>query len=153
MISCTDFIPAYSELFEFLEQKGGKEEVIRFWHYLSDTFLDNLKAAVKKEGLAGCWTYWSKTLNEEAAAFTMKLDTRKGVFKITLHHCPSKGRLLSLKHFKSYKDYCGHCDVLYRRALTPLGIDVYMDMTDCNRATCSLYALQEKKPQRGKAAK
>ena len=24
MISCAEFIPAYSELFKFLEQKGGK---------------------------------------------------------------------------------------------------------------------------------
>ena len=25
MISCTEFIPAYSELFKFLEAQGGKE--------------------------------------------------------------------------------------------------------------------------------
>lgn len=30
MIACTDFIPAYSELFKFLHAKGGREEVERF---------------------------------------------------------------------------------------------------------------------------
>ena len=30
MISCTEFIPAYSELFKFLEAKGGGEAVEEF---------------------------------------------------------------------------------------------------------------------------
>ena len=29
MISCTEFIPAYSELFRYLEERGGREEVVR----------------------------------------------------------------------------------------------------------------------------
>ena len=149
MISCTDFIPAYSELFTFLEEKKGKEDVIRFWHYLSDTFLDNLKAVVRKKEIAGCWSYWSKTLNEEAAAFTMELDTRTGVFKGTLHRCPSKGRLLKLKHFKAYKDYCGHCDVLYRRVLEPLGLEYVFNDSEVDRARCSI-VVREKQP--GKSA-
>ena len=36
MISCTEFIPAYSELFRVLESTGGKEAVVRFWEDLSD---------------------------------------------------------------------------------------------------------------------
>ena len=28
MISCTEFIPAYSELFKFLESKSGKQAVL-----------------------------------------------------------------------------------------------------------------------------
>ena len=32
MIPCTDFIPAYSELFKYLEKRGGKEAVLGFWH-------------------------------------------------------------------------------------------------------------------------
>ena len=31
MISCTEFIPAYSELFTFLEDKHGRAEVDAFW--------------------------------------------------------------------------------------------------------------------------
>ena len=34
MISCTEFIPAYSELFTYLEDQYGREEVDRFWKYL-----------------------------------------------------------------------------------------------------------------------
>ena len=46
MISCTEFIPAYSELFKYLEKVGGKDAVISFWEYLSDNFLTNLKDLV-----------------------------------------------------------------------------------------------------------
>jgi len=114
MISCTDFIPAYSELFRYLESRGGREAVIDFWNYLSDTFLGNLKSLIEANGIRGCWLYWSHTLNEEAADFTMELDEEAGEFSITMHHCPSKGLLLGFSHIEPYHDYCGHCDVLYR---------------------------------------
>jgi hypothetical protein len=52
MIPCTDFIPAYSELFKFLEQHGGKRSVEDFWNYLSDRFLGNLRQAVVENGFA-----------------------------------------------------------------------------------------------------
>jgi len=138
MISCTDFIPAYSELFRFLEQRGGKKAVTGFWEYLSDTFLGNLKDHVQKNGIRGCWLYWNHTLNEEAADFTMELDEEKGEFRITMHHCPSMGRLLELKHMKPYPDYCQHCDVLYRRVLEPLGYEYALDMSRCHEAACAL---------------
>jgi len=62
MIPCTDFIPAYSELFKTLEKLGGEEAVRDFWQYLSDNFLHNLRNLVKKYGIRGCWMYWSHTL-------------------------------------------------------------------------------------------
>ena len=94
MISCTEFIPAYNEFFKFIEEREDKESVIGFWNYLSDTFLMNLKNDVIEHGIKGCWIYWSNTLKEEAADFSMELDDEAGVFSITMHHCPSKGRLL-----------------------------------------------------------
>lgn len=136
MISCTDFIPAYSEFFKFLEKKGGKKEVIKFWEYLSDKYLTNLKNLVKKHGLKGCWLYWSKTLNEEAADFKMELDENRGVFKIIMFKCPSKGRLLKTKHIKPYKNYCKHCDILYTRVLEPLGYKYKIDLSRCEKARC-----------------
>ena len=63
MISCTEFIPAYSELFKFLEQKGGKTAVVSFWDHLSDAFLTNLRDLATQKGLAGCFEYWSHTLS------------------------------------------------------------------------------------------
>lgn len=144
MISCTEFIPAYSELFKFLEQKGGKAAVLDFWNYLSDSFLGNLKSAVEAHGIRGCWIYWNHTLNEEAADFTMELDEEAGEFRIDMHHCPSMGRLLELKHIEPYHDYCKHCDVLYRRILEPLGYEYIADMSQCRQAKCSL--LVKRKP-------
>lgn len=138
MISCTEFIPAYSELFKYIEEREGKEAVVDFWNYLSDIFLTNLKDLVIKNGIRGCWIYWSHTLNEEAADFTMELDEEAGEFTITMHHCPSKGRLLECKHIKPYRDYCEHCDALYRRVLEPLGFEYNIDLSKADQATCSL---------------
>jgi hypothetical protein len=138
MISCTEFIPAYNELFKFIEQRKDKEAVTGFWDYLSDTFLTNLKNHVVKHGLKGCWIYWSKTLKEEAADFTMELEEEAGVFSISMHHCPSKGRLLQEKHFEPYRDYCEHCDVLYRRVLEPLGYKYELDRSQTDQARCRL---------------
>lgn len=138
MISCTEFIPAYSELFKFLEARGGTQAVEGFWEHLSDEFLGNLKSAVEEHGIRGCWNYWSHTLNEEAADFTMELDEDEGQFRIIMHHCPSMGRLLELKHVEPYHDYCRHCDILYRRVLEPLGYRYEVDLSRCKEARCSL---------------
>ncbi len=138
MISCVEFIPAYSELFKFLEARGGVRAVERFWEYLSDRFLGNLRSAVVEHGIRGCWIYWSRTLNEEAADFTLELDEDAGLFRIVMHHCPSMGRLMELEHIEPYHDYCRHCDVLYRRVLEPLGYRYRLDRSACNEARCVL---------------
>lgn len=139
MIPCAEFIAAYSELFKFLEKRGGKKAVADFWNYLSDKFLANsLRRLVERHGIRGCWRYWSKTLNEEAADFTMELDEEAGVFKIIMHHCPSKGRLLQWRYMKPHADYCRHCDVLYRRILEPLGYRYEPDFSRVNKASCSI---------------
>ena len=138
MISCTEFIPAYSELFKFLEEKDGPDAVEDFWKYLSDRFLGNLRELVQEHGLRGCWLYWSHTLNEEAADFTMELDEEAGRFTIEMHRCPSMGRLLELEHLEPYHDYCRHCDVLYRRVLEPMGFECHADLSHCDEARCKL---------------
>lgn len=149
MISCTDFIPAYSELFKFLESQGKQEAVQDFWNYLSDNFLRNLKSLVEQHGIRGCWLYWSHTLNEEAADFTMELDAEVGEFKIIMHHCPSKGRLLECKYLEPYHDYCRHCDLLYRRVLEPLGYKCIFNDSECDRAKCILIVRDKKRSRAG----
>ena len=146
MIACTDFIPAYSELFKFLHSKGGKEEVERFWCDLSDRFLGNLRDLVAQNGILGCWQYWSHTLNEEAADFTMQLDEEAGTFRIDMHRCPSMMRLIETTHIEAYPDYCRHCDVLYRRVLEPLGFSCTVDLSHCHEARCSLTVIATQKP-------
>ncbi len=138
MISCTEFIPAYSDLFKYLEKIGGKSAVINFWEYLSDNFLVNLKGLVEEEGIRGCWLYWNHTLNEEAADFTMELDEEVGEFRITMHHCPSMGLLLKTTHIEPYQAYCEHCDLLYRRVLEPLGYEYQFNPPDPGKASCSI---------------
>lgn len=136
MISCTEFIPAYSELFKYLEQKGGKEAVVAYWRHISSDGLNNLRDEASENGLRGCYRYWTHTLNEEAADFVMELDEEKGVFSIEMLHCPSKGRLLEFEHMVPYYDYCGHCDILYREVLAPLGLDFVIDLSHCDEARC-----------------
>lgn len=147
MISCTDFIPAYSQLFRTLEKHGGRKAVDDFWHYLSANFLTNLRDLVAANGIRGCWLYWSHTLNEEAADFTMELDEEAGVFSITMDHCPSKGRLLGWKHIEPYHDYCRHCDVLYRDVLEPLGYSYEVDLSRCDEARCRVVVRRVGEPE------
>jgi hypothetical protein len=138
LISCVDFIPAYSELFKFLEKRGGPRAVLDFWNFLSDTYLTSLRDLVAARGLEGCWQYWSRALNEEAADFTMELDEKAGEFRIVMNHCPSKGRLLELDRIAPYPEYCRHCDVLYRRVLEPLGYEYDVDLSEVDKARCAV---------------
>lgn len=142
MISCTEFIPAYSELFAYLEEKHGRCEVDRFWEYLFAPTGDGIPLInyVKREGIAGCFSYWASTLNEEAADFTMMLNEQAGWFKIKMHRCPSKGRLLALKDeigITPYHDYCLHCDS-YRAAVAKIGLDYVYDFDGVDHAACSI---------------
>ncbi len=138
MISCTEFIPLYSELFKYLENVGGHDEVVRYWEYISDTYVaDLLGKEVTEKGIRGCWDYWSKSLNEEACDFHMELDEAKGFFSIDLRNCPSKGRLNSYTHMSPYHDYCGHCALLYERQLKKYGItNAGSDYSNVDNACC-----------------
>lgn len=138
MISCTEFIPVYSELFKYLEKRGGKEGVEDFWNYLSENTMDEFRNYLAQYGIRGCWMYWRRTLNEEAADFSMELNEEDGEFVIDMHHCPSKGQLIKYKHITPYHDYCSHCDVIYRNVLEPMGYDYKIDMSECDKAKCSI---------------
>ncbi|MBP3701281.1 MAG: hypothetical protein J6I64_05285, partial [Lachnospiraceae bacterium] len=140
MISCTEFIPAYSELFAYLEEKYGRGEVDRLWKFLFEPTGDGIPLInfIKKDGIRGCWNYWSGTLNEEAADFTMMLNEKAGWYTIRMHHCPSKGRLLKLKDeigLKPYHDYCLHCDS-YRFSLEKVGLRSVYDFSGTDHAAC-----------------
>ncbi len=142
MISCTEFIPAYSELFTFLEEKHGREEVDRFWKYLFEPDGKGIPLInfVQKEGIRGCWDYWAGTLNEEAADFTMYLNEKAGWYYNVMHRCPSKGRLLELEEkigIKPYHDYCLHCDS-YRAAAEKVGLKYIYNFCGIERAACSM---------------
>ena len=139
MLSCTEFIPAYSELFKYIEKRDGHDAVVEYWNHISDTYVrDTLGQEMEKgDGLMGCYRYWSHSLNEEAADFTMTLDEENNDFSIVMHHCPSRGMLNELTYMEPYHDYCGHCAVLYSRVLKDEGIDSVDDQSEVDQAKCS----------------
>ena len=57
MISCTEFIPLYSEFFKYLENRGGHDFVMDYWIHISDTFIGDFNnpnsLAYKCERLGG----------------------------------------------------------------------------------------------------
>ncbi len=141
MVSCTEFIPLYSELFKYLEKKGGKAEVIKYWEHISEKYVDpRLGEEIKKAGLKGCFNYWNKSLNEEACDFSMTYDEEKNYFEIDMRGCPSRGMLNALGYTNPYKDYCGHCDVLYSKCAKKYGIEITGDYKEVDKARCKLFA-------------
>lgn len=140
MISCTEFIPAYSTLFTYLEEKFGPAEVPKYWGLHFDPTKSALYKYVSKEGIKGCYTYWTGTLNEEAADFTMYLNEKRGYYLLDMHHCPSKGRLLKLKEeigVEPYHGYCLHCDH-YRAAIEACGLRYIFNCVGADKASCSI---------------
>lgn len=140
MIPCTEFIPIYGMLFGELERLGGFEKVMEYWDSIAakNPGLQLLGRYVREEGIRGCYRYWSHTLNEEAADFSMTVDEEAGTFVLDMHVCPSKKRVMQCSHVQPYPHYCKHCDILYRRVLEPLGYRYDYDMSRCDQAACKL---------------
>ena len=142
MISCTDFIFSYSELFSYIEENFGADDVRKYWTHLFDPVSGGiaLSEIVRREGIAGCFSYWKGSLNEEAADFTMYLNEKRGYFKLQMHYCPSKGRLLEgcgNCGITPYRDYCLHCDC-YRASIEQVGLKYLYDFTATDKACCSI---------------
>lgn len=141
MISCTEFIAAYSELFTYLDERWGHEEVERFWTYLFEPTGKGIPLInfAKEKGLRGCWEYWCGTLSEEASDITMYFNEEKGWSASAMHYCPSKGRLLELQEqigLVPYYDYCEHCNY-YRSALDKVGLKWIRNHLHVDKAQCS----------------
>ena len=147
MISCTEFVTAYSELFTFLEERHGKQAVAAFWERLSDEFLHNLRDLVAEKGLAGMHEYWSHTLTEEGGDHTMTLTDQE--FRIEMRQCPSVAVLRSNRHVKPYPDYCEHCTVLYSRVIEPFGFRCEILIQDPVQGRCTLRVTPHPENARG----
>ena len=143
MISCTEFIPLYSEFFKFMEERGGHEAVVRYWEHISDSSIGDksnphsLIAFVEKYGFEGTWRYWSHTLTEEACDILRMYDPKRQTGYSVMRRCPSKGMLLDMKHLEPYHDYCSHCGVLYPRVLEKYGITCEWDYSGIDHASCA----------------
>ena len=155
MISCTEFIPLYSEFFKYLEAKDGEEAVLKFWYALSDrnigdpTNPHSLKSFCEKYGgFEGAIKYWTHTLTEEACDVYKVHDMENKYSYSHMRHCPSRGMLNALKHVEPYHNYCEHCNVIYRRVLEKYGICYDRDNSRIDNAECfsMLYEKGNKPP-------
>ena len=143
MISCTEFIPLYSEFFKYCEKRGGHDDVMEYWIHISDTSIgdaDNPNSLAYKcdrlGGFGGALAYWGHTLTEEACDLLRIADSKNKVIYTHMRHCPSRGMLNSLSHIEPYYDYCTHCKIIYQRVLEKYGIVYERDHTCINNAEC-----------------
>ncbi len=145
MISCTEFIPLYSEFFKYLAERcGGDDAVMDYWIHISDTSIGDKtnpnSLAYKCErlgGFEGARAYWGHTLTEEACD-TYKIFNPKEKYSYSvMRYCPSKGMLNALEHVTPYHNYCEHCKVIYSRVLEKYGITYERDHSEIANARCS----------------
>ena len=149
MISCTEFILSYNELFAFLDRKYGREEVDKLWDFLFKPTGKGIPLInfVRKDGVKGCVDYWTGTLTEESSEVTFLYNLEEGWFVTKMHRCPSKGRLLEFKEslgIEPYPHYCDHCDY-YRSALEAEGLTWIRDHLDVDKAGCTSIIWDTKK--------
>ncbi len=145
MISCTEFIPMYSEFFKFLEKKGGGyDAVLKYWYHISDTSLGDLTnphsmASFCEEygGYMGAKKYWGHTVSEEACDTYSVEDPEKRYSYSEMRFCPSRAMLNSLEHIEPYEHYCEHCKIIYSRVLEKYGAVYERDHTHVAEARCS----------------
>lgn len=135
MISCTEFILAYNELFLFLEEEFGRQAVIEFWKYISDNFLLNLDRLVREKGIEGMKEYWTHTLTEEKADYEMKVTPNE--FEIFMKQCPSVN-ILNKSGVRKYPNYCDHCNVIYRIIIEKYGFSYDYEFLDREKGICRL---------------
>ncbi|WP_333593052.1 hypothetical protein [Aminobacterium mobile] len=133
MISCTEFILAYNELFNYLYEKDGMAALEEFWRTISDQYLAGLDQLVREKGIRGMEEYWGRTLEEEAAGYT--ITSSESRFTINMYKCPSVG-LLNRKGVEKCPHYCDHCDALYRPIMERYGFSYKIEYIDRSRGSC-----------------
>lgn len=135
MISCTEFIPAYSELFKFLDQKSGRQAVYDYWNWRFQPEQSPLYVHLVKSGFRGAWDYWSKVITEEACDCTRIFNEKEGWSISCMHACPSKGRFAKLGYLEPFDEYCEHCNC-YNIALEKKGFSMIRDNRGVDHACC-----------------
>lgn len=135
MISCTEFIPAYSELFKFLDEKSGRQAVYDYWTWCFQPEKSQLYVHLVKSGFAGAWDYWSTIATEEACDVTRVYNEKEGWSISCMHACPSKGRFAKLGYLEPFDEYCEHCNC-YNIALEKKGFAMIRDHRTVDRACC-----------------
>ena len=146
MISCTEFIPAYSELFKFIDKKSGRQAVYDYWNWLFQPEKSPLNVHLDRAGLRGCWDYWTVIHIEEACDNTQVFSEKEGWHISCMHSCPSKGRFDKLGYMEPFDEYCKHCDG-YEWSLNKHGLVQYNDYRGAEKACCRTLIIDPKKFQ------
>lgn len=145
MISCTEFIPLYSEFFRFLEEREGHDAVMRYWLFISGRNVGNranpyslssFLERYKDNPMEGAWRYWCRALKEEASNTIRVYNSKENYVLSHMRHCPSRGRLNALEHIEPYYDYCEHCGVVYSPTLEEFGLVMERDHSGIANAEC-----------------
>ncbi|MBE6957262.1 MAG: hypothetical protein E7450_07410 [Ruminococcaceae bacterium] len=145
MISCTEFVPLYSEFFRFLEEREGFDAVMRYWLFISGRNVGNranpyslssFLERYKDNPLEGAWKYWCRALSEEASDVIRVYNPKENYIFGRMRHCPSRGRLNALEHIEPYHAYCEHCGVVYAPTLKEFGLVMERDHSKVDRAEC-----------------
>lgn len=137
MISCTEYIPAYSELFKFIDQKSGRQAVYDYWAKFFDPKDFPLGRHVARSGLRGCWDYWTVIFAEEACDSTLVYSPQEGWLTMCMHACPSKGRFRKLGYLEPFDEYCRHCDG-YDAIVAAYGLRRSTDYRGTDKAACRM---------------
>lgn len=144
MISCTEFIPLYSEFFKYLDKQGGYDEVLKYWYHISDTSIGDKTNphsmayhCDRLGGFAGARKYWSHTTSEEACDTYSVSDEAYPYVYSEMRYCPSRAMLNSIEHIEPYEHYCEHCKIIYSRVLEKYGTIYERDHSLVHEAKCS----------------
>ncbi len=154
MISCTEFIPMYSEFFKFLDKRGGGyDAVLEYWYHISDTSLGDetnphsMVSFIKQYGgFEGARKYWGHTTTEEACDSYGVLDPVAKYSYGHMRYCPSRAMLNSLSHIEPYEHYCEHCKIIYSRVLEKYGCTYERDHSKVWNAECESVLYETKNP-------
>lgn len=144
MISCTEFIPLYSEFFKYLDRRGGYDEVLKYWYHISDTSIGDKTNphsmayhCERLGGFEGARAYWGHTTSEEACDVYAVLDLENKYSYSEMNYCPSRAMLNSFEHITPYENYCEHCKIIYSRVLEKYGCIYERDHSRVHEAKCS----------------
>lgn len=144
MISCTEFIPLYSEFFKYLDKRGGYDAVLQYWYHISDTSLGDktnphsmASFMERLGGFEGARAYWGHTTSEEACDMCGILNLQERYSYSQMNYCPSRAMLNELKHIEPYEHYCEHCKIIYSRVLEKYGVVYERDHSHVHEARCS----------------
>ena len=144
MISCTEFIPLYSEFFKYLDKQGGYDAVLKYWYHISDTSIGDKTNShsmayhcERLGGYKGAGAYWSHTTSEEACDTYSVSDPNHPYSYGEMRYCPSRAMLNSIKHITPYEHYCEHCKIIYSRVLEKYGVVYERDHSMVHEAKCS----------------